>query len=59
LHCQKINVDYLINNAVFGDFGVFAECNWEKQFELINLVVSALAYLTRLFLPDMINNKFG
>ena len=32
LSVQKIRVDYLINNAGFGDFGLFADSNWEKQF---------------------------
>ena len=59
LEVQKIHIDYLINNAGFGDFGVFAECDWEKQFQMINLNIMALTYLTRLFLPDMIKNKFG
>ena len=59
LSVQKIRVDYLINNAGFGDFGLFADSNWEKQSEMINLNVLALTYLTRLFLPDMIKNKFG
>ncbi|MDD5183868.1 MAG: SDR family oxidoreductase [Paludibacter sp.] len=56
---KKIHIDFLINNAGFGDFGVFAECNWEKQSEMINLNVIALAHLTRLFLPDMIKSKSG
>ena len=59
LKIQKIKVDYLINNAGFGDFGLFAETNWEKQLEMINVNVTCLTYLTRLFLPDMILNKFG
>lgn len=59
LKTQKIQVDYLINNAGFGDFGLFAETNWEKQLEMINLNVTCLTYLTRLFLPGMIKNKFG
>jgi len=59
LKLRKIKVDYLINNAGFGDFGVFAECNWEKQSQMISLNVMALTYLTRLFLPTMIKQKFG
>jgi len=59
LKTQKIQVDYLINNAGFGDFGLFAETNWEKQLEMINLNITCLTYLTRLFLPDMIKRKFG
>lgn len=59
LEVQKIHIDYLINNAGFGDFGVFAECDWKKQFQMINLNIMALTYLTRLFLPDLVKNKFG
>lgn len=59
LTVQKIRVNYLINNAGFGDFGLFADSIWEKQSEMINLNVLVLTHLTRLFLPDMIKNKFG
>jgi short-subunit dehydrogenase len=59
LKTQKIHVDYLINNAGFGDFGMFAQSNWEKQHQMINLNITSLAYLTRLFLPEMIKNKYG
>jgi len=59
LKSQHIHVDYLINNAGFGDFGLFAECDWERQLEMINLNITALAGLTRLFLPEMIRSGFG
>ncbi len=59
LKSRKIHIDYLINNAGFGDFGLFAETDWDKQLEMINLNVTCLTYLTRLFLPEMIHNKFG
>jgi short-subunit dehydrogenase len=56
---QNISVDYLINNAGFGDFGLFAECDWHKQEQMINLNITTLAHLTWLLLPDMINRKSG
>jgi short-subunit dehydrogenase len=59
LHKQGIEVDYLINNAGLGDFGLYAKSDWEKQSEMINLNVIALAGLTRLFLPGMIRRGFG
>lgn len=59
LELQNIQVDYLINNAGFGDFGFFANCDWEKQEEMIRLNVIALTYMTRLFLPGMVERKFG
>ncbi|MDP4240892.1 MAG: SDR family oxidoreductase [Bacteroidota bacterium] len=59
LKAKQIQVDYLINNAGFGDFGLFAETEWEKQLDMINVNVTCLTYMTRLFLPDMIKNKAG
>ena len=59
LKMQSISVDYLINNAGFGDYGLFESCDWEKQEQMINLNIVALAHLTRLFLPDMIIRGSG
>ncbi len=56
---QKISIDYLVNNAGFGDYGMFAKSNWEKQLEMINLNITSLTYLTRLFVPEMINRGYG
>ena len=54
-----MTVDYLINNAGFGDFGLFAESDWNKQEQMINLNITALTHLTQLFLPDMICRHSG
>lgn len=59
LKSQNIHIDYLINNAGFGDYGLYQKSNWEKQLQMINLNITALAYLTRLFLPDMIKQRYG
>ena len=56
---ERISVDYLINNAGFGDFGLFAESDWIKQEKMINLNVTALTHFTHLFLPDMIQKGSG
>ncbi len=56
---QNISITHLVNNAGFGDFGFFIESNWAKQEQMINLNITALTYLTHLFLPEMKNNKFG
>jgi uncharacterized protein len=56
---KDIPIYYLENNAGFGDFGLFAESDWKKQEQMINLNVTALAHFTRLFLPDMIKRKGG
>jgi len=56
---QQLHIDYLVNNAGFGDFGFFAESNLEKQLQMINLNITTLTQLTHLFLPAMIKNKCG
>ena len=56
---QNISVDYLVNNAGFGDFGLFAHSDWNKQEQMINLNVTTLAYFTWLFLSDMMKRKSG
>jgi len=55
----NIEIDYLINNAGFGDFRLFAETDWPKQEKMISLNVTALTHLTRLFLPHMIKRGNG
>ncbi len=45
--------DVLVNNAGFGDYGPFCECDWEKQERMIELNDLALTHLTRLYLPGM------
>jgi len=59
LKTKSITIDYLVNNAGFGDFGLFAQSDWNKQEQMINLNVTALAHFTRLFLPDMISRGGG
>ncbi|HSZ73079.1 MAG TPA: SDR family oxidoreductase [Cytophagaceae bacterium] len=52
-------VDVLINNAGFGDFGLFHELDAVRQQQMIELNVTTLTMLTRLLLPEMIKNKQG
>jgi len=52
-------VDVLVNNAGFGDMGVFDRSDWDKQQRMIDLNVTALAYLTRRFVPAMIERGRG
>jgi short-subunit dehydrogenase len=56
---KNIAIDYLVNNAGFGDISLFAESDWSRQQKMINLNVMALTHLSRLFLPDMISRKSG
>ena len=56
---MNFEIDYLINNAGFGDYGLFYESDWDKQERMINLNMLALTQLTHLFLPDMLKRKSG
>jgi hypothetical protein len=56
---KNIAVDVLVNNAGFGDFGFFTETKWEKELEMINLNMTALTALTKLFVGDMVKRKSG
>ncbi len=56
---ENITVDYLINNAGLGDFGFFYETEWEKEADMIQLNITTLTHLTKLFLQDMVKRKSG
>ena len=56
---QNIQIDYLINNAGFGDFGMFAETNWDKELQMINLNITTLTLFTKLYLQDMVKRGSG
>ena len=52
-------IDYLVNNAGFGLGGPFASNGRQTQLEMIQVNVTSLVDLTRLFLPDMLARKSG
>ncbi|MFN4812059.1 MAG: SDR family NAD(P)-dependent oxidoreductase [Bacteroidota bacterium] len=56
---QQIKIEYLINNAGFGDFGFFAETDWNKELQMINLNITTLTQFTKLYLQDMLKRKSG
>jgi uncharacterized protein len=56
---QKIEIEYLINNAGFGTFGMFAESDWSKQQQMIQLNIITLTQFTHLYLNDMLGKKAG
>ena len=50
----NIAVDILVNNAGFGQYGLFVENDLEECLRQIQLNVTTLTHLTRLYLPQMI-----
>lgn len=56
---KNIQIDYLINNAGFGDFGMFCETDWNKELQMINLNITTLTHFTKLYLKDMVKRNSG
>ena len=59
LQREGIAVDILINNAGFGAFGEFAHMPDDQIFGQIDLNITALTRLTKLFLPPMLARRSG
>jgi short-subunit dehydrogenase len=59
LHNENIPIEVLINNAGFGLLGEFADTKLQRELEMIQVNISALTSLTKLFLPAMIKRKSG
>ena len=56
---KNLTVDILINNAGYGLWGPFSSSSFEEMSGMIQLNVNTLTELTRLFLPDMLQQKSG
>jgi NAD(P)-dependent dehydrogenase (short-subunit alcohol dehydrogenase family) len=52
-------IDVLVNNAGFGAQGQFAALPLERQLDMVQVNVTAVTHLTRLFLPSMIERGHG
>jgi hypothetical protein len=59
LQREGISVDILLNNAGYGVFGEFAKVPLEDSLGQIQLNVTALTHLTKLFLGQMIERHSG
>ena len=53
------NIDILINNAGFGQFGYFTETELDRELEMIDLNIRAPHILTKLFLKDFVARNSG
>lgn len=54
-----LKIDFLVNNAGFGESGDFSSMSLSRQLQMIDLNVRTLVELTHLYLPSMRANKFG
>ena len=51
---EKIDVDFLVNNAGLGDHGHFESSEWSRVQSMIDVNISALTHLTHLLVGKMI-----
>ena len=56
---KEISVDVLINNAGYGVPGYFVNNDWSTHMASNQLMVTSVAELTHLLLPNMIKNSHG
>jgi hypothetical protein len=56
---RKIQIDFLVNNAGFGERGPFTKTNLDNELEMVQVNIVALMHLTKLYLPGMVHRRFG
>ena len=56
---SEVRVDVLVNNAAFGVYGMFSETDLQKELEMIQVNVTSLMHLTKLFLKGMLEDRYG
>jgi short-subunit dehydrogenase len=59
LEQNKVEIDFLINNAGLGDYGSIATSDPERDDRIIQVNITALSLLTRRLLPQMIAKRHG
>ena len=59
LQSEGGNIDVLVNNAGFGWRGEYVKMDIADVLGMIQVNITALSHLTRLFLPGMIEQKHG
>lgn len=56
---KNANIDFLVNNAGYGLFGYFDETDMQRELEMIDLNITAVHILTKLFLKDFVVKNKG
>jgi uncharacterized protein len=56
---KGIEIDLLINNAGFGQFGEFPSVEIQRLLDMVQVNCHAVVHLTRLYLPEMIARRRG
>lgn len=56
---ENLLVSYLVNNAGVGNYGHFTETSLEEELKMIDLNISSLVVLSKLFAKDMVSRRSG
>lgn len=59
LRAEDIHVDILVNNAGFATYGQFVQIDLETELQEMQVNMVTLTHLTKLFLPEMISQRYG
>jgi uncharacterized protein len=59
IHKENIFIDVLVNNAGTGTYGLFSKTDVNEEIKMIQLNITSLTHLTKLFLPEMMARKKG
>jgi short-subunit dehydrogenase len=59
INSEQLTIHTLVNNAGFGEYGLFATSDIQRQLQMIDLNVRALTELTHTYLPHMLMQKDG
>jgi uncharacterized protein len=59
LDAASIPVDVLVNNAGFAMYGPFTDANPQTELEMMQVNMVTLTRMTRLFLPGMLERRWG
>lgn len=57
--CKDKSVDMLVNNAGYGVYGKFEETDLDDELDMLNVNITALHILTKLFLRDFKKRNSG
>ncbi|MCI0451977.1 MAG: SDR family oxidoreductase [Candidatus Latescibacteria bacterium] len=54
-----LEIDVLVNNAGFGMYGLFHQSDLQTELDMIQVNITAVVHLTKLFVRDMVARKRG
>lgn len=59
LTAAEKRVDFLVNNAGYGNPQTYLDTSWDEHAALIQVMLTSVCELTRLLLPAMVDNGYG